>query len=219
MHIPDGFIDLKTAITTGVVSAGGLGACIYRVKKIFKSKTIAIMGVLAALIFALQMINFSIPGGTSGHLLGGALSSIVVGPCGGSIILSVVLIVQALILNDGGLTALGANIFNIAIIGTFSSYLVYYLIRKISKSKSRTNFYIAVAAASWFSVVLASFFAALEIGISGIYEMGITIKAMVIVHMIIGIGEAVITTAIIAFVDRIRPELILTSEITGERSL
>lgn len=210
MHIPDGFVDLKTVITTSVVSAGGLGACIYKVKKIFKSRTIAIMGVLAALIFALQMINFSIPGGTSGHLLGGALSSIVAGPFGGSIILSVVLIVQALIFGDGGITALGANIFNMALIGVFSSYLIYYLIRKISKSK--TNFYIAIAAASWFSVVFASFFAALELGISGTYEMGITMKAMVLVHMVIGIGEAIITTAIIAFVDRVRPELILTNE-------
>ena len=210
MHIPDGFLDLKTVVTTSIVSAGGLGASIYRVKKIFKARVIAIMGVLAALIFALQMINFSIPGGTSGHLLGGALSSIVAGPFAGSIILSVVLIVQALIFNDGGITALGANIFNMAIIGVFSSYLIYYLIRKISKSK--VNFYIAIAAASWFSVVLASFFAALELGISGTYEMAVTMKAMVLVHMVIGAGEAIITTAIIAFVDRIRPDLILTNE-------
>lgn len=210
MHIPDGFVDLKTVITTSIFSAGGLGASIYKIKKIFKAKTIAIMGVLAALIFALQMINFSIPGGTSGHLLGGALSSIVVGPFGGSIILTVVLIVQALIFNDGGITALGANIFNMALIGVFSSYLIYYLIRKISKSK--INFYIAIAVASWFSVVFASFFAALELGMSGTYAMGITLKAMILVHMVIGIGEAVITTAIIAFVDRIRPDLILTNE-------
>lgn len=210
MHIPDGFLDLKTVVTTSIVSAGGLGASIYRVKKIFKARTIAIMGVLAALIFALQMINFSIPGGTSGHLLGGALSSIVAGPAAGSIILSVVLIVQALIFNDGGITALGANIFNMAIIGVLSSYLVYYLIRKISKSK--VNFYIAIAVASWLSVVLASFFAALELGISGTYEMAVTLKAMVLVHMVIGVGEAIITTAIIAFVDRIRPDLILTNE-------
>ncbi|HEY4662332.1 MAG TPA: energy-coupling factor ABC transporter permease [Candidatus Humimicrobiaceae bacterium] len=210
MHIPDGFVDLKTVIATSVASASGLGASIYKVKKIFKARTIAIMGVMAALIFALQMINFSIPGGTSGHLLGGALSSIVAGPSAGSIILSVVLIVQALIFNDGGITALGANIFNMAIIGVLSSYLIYYLIRKISKSK--VNFYIAIAVASWLSVVLASFFAALELGISGTYEMAVTLKAMVLVHMVIGVGEAIITTAIIAFVDRIRPDLILTNE-------
>jgi cobalt/nickel transport system permease protein len=210
MHIPDGFVDLKTVITTSIVSAGGLGASIYKVKKIFKARTIAIMGVLAALIFALQMINFSIPGGTSGHLLGGALSSVIVGPFGGSIILAVVLIVQALIFNDGGITALGANIFNMAIIGVFSSYLIYSLIRKISKSK--INFYIAITVASWFSVVFASTFAALELGISGTYAMGVTLKAMILVHMVIGVGEAIITTAIIAFVDRIRPDLILTNE-------
>jgi predicted neutral ceramidase superfamily lipid hydrolase len=95
MHIPDGFVDLKTVVTTSIVSAGGLGASIYKVKKIFKARTIAIMGVLAALIFALQMINFSIPGGTSGHILGGALSSIIVGPFGGSIILSNVLFIKS----------------------------------------------------------------------------------------------------------------------------
>lgn len=210
MHIPDGFVDLKTVVTTAAVSAGGTGASIYKIKKIFKAKTIAVMGVLAALIFALQMINFSIPGGTSGHLLGGALSSIVAGPFGGSIILTVVLIVQALIFNDGGITALGANIFNMAIIGVFSSYLIYYLIRKISGS--RTVFYISVAVASWFSVVLASFFAALELGISGTYTMGITLKAMVLVHMVIGVGEAFITTMVIAFINRIRPDLILSNQ-------
>jgi len=210
MHIPDGFVDLKTVVTTSVISAGGLGTAIYKVKKIFKAKTVAIMGVLAALIFALQMLNFTIPGGTSGHLLGGALSSIIVGPFGGSIVLSVVLIVQSLIFNDGGITALGANILNMAIVGVFSSYFIYYLIRKISRS--RINFYIAIAVSSWFSVVLASFVAALELGISGTYAMGITLKAMVLVHMVIGVGEAIITTLIIAFIDRIRPDLILTNE-------
>ena len=210
MHIPDGFVDLKTVVTTSVISAGGLGIAIYKVKKIFKAKTVAIMGVLAALIFALQMLNFTIPGGTSGHLLGGALSSIIVGPFGGSIVLSVVLIVQSLIFNDGGITALGANILNMAIVGVFSSYFIYYLIRKISRS--RINFYIAIAVSSWFSVVLASFVAALELGISGTYAMGITLKAMVLVHMVIGVGEAIITTLIIAFIDRIRPDLILTNE-------
>jgi len=213
MHIPDGFVDLKTVITTSVVAAGGLGTSIYKVKKIFKARTIAIMGVLAALIFALQMINFSIPGGTSGHLLGGALSSVIAGPFGGSIILAVVLIVQALIFNDGGITALGANIFNMAIIGVFSSYLIYFFIRKISRSK--INFYIAIAVASWLSVVFASTFAALELGISGTYEMGITLKAMILVHMITGAAEAIITTLIIAFMDRVRPDVMLT----GERSL
>ncbi len=208
MHIPDGFIDLKTAVSAGVVSAGGLAVAIYKVKNYFKAKVIALMGVMSALIFALQMINFSIPGGTSGHLLGGALAAIILGPHAGVVVITVVLIVQAFIFMDGGITALGANVFNMAIIGVYGSYLIYWLILKISKSK--TVFYIAVVLASWLSVVVASFFAALQLGISGTYAMGVTLKAMTGVHAIIGIGEAIITVAVIAFINKVRPDLILT---------
>jgi cobalt/nickel transport system permease protein len=213
MHIPDGFVDLKTAITTGVLSTGGLAVSIFNVKKIFKAKVIALMGIMAALIFALQMINFTIPGGTSGHLLGGALVAIILGPFAGSIVLAVVLIVQALVFMDGGIVALGSNVFNMAICGVLCAYLIYYLFRKISSK--RWLFYTSVAAASWLSVIAASFLAAIELGLSGTYDMGVTVKAMVLVHMVIGIGEAVITTAIIAFIDRIRPDLIITREIKG----
>jgi len=210
MHIPDGFVDLKTALTTGVLSTGGIAASIYSVKKIFKAKVIAMMGIMAALIFALQMINFTIPGGTSGHLLGGALVAIALGPFAGAIVLSVVLIVQALVFMDGGIVALGANIFNMAIAGVLVAYLIYFLFKKISKK--RWVFYLSVVLASWFSVVFASFLAALELGISGTYEMAVTLKAMVLVHMVIGVGEAIITTAVIVFIDRIRPDLIITRD-------
>lgn len=210
MHIPDGFVDLKTAISTGVVSAGGLAVAIYKVKSYFKAKVIALMGVISALIFALQMINFTIPGGTSGHLLGGALAAIVLGPHAGAIVVAVVLIVQAFIFMDGGVVALGANIFNMAIIGVYGSYLIYWLICKISKSK--IAFFTSVAVASWLSVVIASLFAALELGISGTYALGVTLKAMTGVHAVIGIGEAIITVAVVAFISKIRPDLILTRE-------
>lgn len=215
MHIPDGFIDLKTAITTGVISAGGVAASIYKIKKIFKAKVIVLMGMMAALIFALQMINFTIPGGTSGHLLGGALVVITLGPYAGVLVLTVVLIVQALVFMDGGVIAIGANVFNMAICGALSAFLIYMLLKRISKSK--VMFYVATAVASWFSVVFASFFAAFELGVSGTYAMGVTLKAMVLVHMVIGVGEALITTAIIAFIDRVRPDLILTRENIFER--
>ena len=210
MHIPDGFVDIKTAVSTAVVSAGGLAIAIYKVKKFFKARVIATMGIIAALIFAGQMINFTIPGGTSGHLLGGALAAIILGPHAGAIVIAVVLIVQCFIFMDGGVSALGANIFNMAIIGVYGSFLIYMLIGKLSKSK--VNFYISVAAAAWLSVVIASIFAALELGISGIYPMAVTMKAMVLVHMVIGIGEALITTAVIAFIDKVRPDIILTRE-------
>jgi cobalt/nickel transport system permease protein len=208
MHIPDGFVDLKTAITTGVLSTGGLAVSIFNVKKIFKAKVIAMMGIMAALIFALQMINFTIPGGTSGHLMGGAFVAIILGPFAGSIVITVVLIVQALVFMDGGIVALGSNVFNMAICGVFCAYLIYYLFQKISLK--RWLFYTSVAAASWLSVVAGAALAALELGISGTYDIGVTIKAMILVHMVIGVGEAVITTAIIAFVDRVRPDLITT---------
>ncbi len=210
MHIPDGFVDLKTAISTGVISAGGLAAAIYKVKSYFKAKVIALMGVVSALIFALQMINFTIPGGTSGHLLGGALAAIILGPHAGAIVVAVVLIVQAFIFMDGGVVALGANIFNMAIIGVYGSYLIYWLICKISKSK--IAFFTSIAVASWLSVVIASLFAALELGISGTYALGVTLKAMTGVHAVIGIGEAIITVAAVAFISKIRPDLILTRE-------
>ncbi len=210
MHIPDGFVDIKTAVSTAVVSAGGLAVAIYKVKKFFKARVIATMGIIAALIFAGQMVNFTIPGGTSGHLLGGALAAIILGPHAGAIVIAVVLIVQCFIFMDGGVSALGANIFNMAIIGVYGSFLIYMLIGKLSKSK--VNFYISVAAAAWLSVVIASIFAALELGISGIYPMAVTMKAMVLVHMVIGIGEALVTTAAIAFIDKVRPDIILTRE-------
>lgn len=210
MHIPDGFIDLKTAAVTGALSAGGLAGAIYGVKKYFKARVIAMMGVMSALIFALQMINFTIPGGTSGHLLGGALAAIILGPHAGAIVISVVLIVQALVFMDGGIVALGSNIFNMAIIGVYGSFFIYWLLSKISKS--RWMFLTAVGIASWLSVVIASFFVALELGISGTYELGITMKAMLGVHAVIGLGEAAITIAVITFINRVRPELILTRD-------
>jgi cobalt/nickel transport system permease protein len=210
MHIPDGFVDLKTAAATGALSAGALAGAIYGIKKYFKARVIAMMGVMSALIFALQMINFTIPGGTSGHLLGGALAAIVLGPHAGAVVIAVVLIVQALIFMDGGIIALGTNIFNMAIIGVYGSFAIYWLLQKISKKS--WIFFSAVAVASWVSVVIASFFAALELGISGTYAIEITIKAMLGVHTVIGIGEAAITLAVVAFVYRIRPELILSKE-------
>lgn len=211
MHIPDGFIDLKTALATGVLSTAGLAVSIFNVKKIFKAKVIAMMGIMAALIFALQMINFTIPGGTSGHLLGGALVAIILGPFAGSIVLTVVLIVQALVFMDGGIVALGSNVFNMAICGVLCAYLIYYLFQKVSSK--RWLFYTSVAAAAWLSVVFASFLAALELGISGTYDIRVTIRAIVLVHMVIGVGEALITTAIIAFIDRVRPDLIITRKL------
>jgi cobalt/nickel transport system permease protein len=208
VHIPDGFIDLKTAAVTGVISLSGFTVAIIKVKQYFRARVVVLMGIFAALVFAAQMINFTILGGTSGHLLGAALTTIILGPYAGGIIITVVLIVQAFAFGDGGISALGANTFNMAIVGVISAYLVYKLITKFSKS--RTVFFCAVAFSSWFSVVVASLFTSIELAVSGTYTLGLTLSSMVIIHMIIGLGEAAITVIVIAFIDKIKPDLILT---------
>lgn len=208
MHIPDGFIDIKTAAATGVFSLSGFIVAIIKVKQYFRAKVVVVMGVFAALIFAAQMVNFTIIGGTSGHLLGAALASIILGPYAGGIIITVVLIVQAFAFGDGGITALGANVFNMAIVGVISAYLIYKLITRFSKS--RAVFYTSVAVSSWFSVVMASTFCSFELAISGTYSLGITLGSMVPIHIVIGAGEAIITTLVIAFIDKVKPDVILT---------
>lgn len=210
MHIPDGFVDLKTAVTTGVFSVAGFIAAIVKVKQYFKARVVVLMGIFAALIFAAQMVNFTILGGTSGHLLGAALAAIILGPYAGGIVITAVLVVQAFLFGDGGITALGANVFNMAILGIIAAYLAYKLITRFSKK--RFVFYIAVFFSAWFSVVVASFFASLELAISGIYPLSLTVKAMIPIHMMIGLGEAAITAAVVAFIDKVRPELILTRD-------
>jgi len=205
MHIPDGFLSPPVFISGWAVALGVLSYALKKTRKILKDKLVPLMGVMAAFIFAAQMLNFPVLGGTSGHFLGGALASVTLGPYVGAIVLSLVLIVQCLIFQDGGLTTLGANIFNMAIVGTILSYYLYVLLRKIFP---KTNMLIAVSISSWFSVVLAATFCALELSLSGTLQFGVVLPAMVFVHIFIGIGEAIITTFILSFILKVRPDLI-----------
>ena len=164
------------------------------------------MGVMSAFIFAAQMINFPVIGGTSGHLLGGVLAVVLLGPYAGAVVLTCVLIVQCLIFQDGGLTALGANIFNMSIVGTMGGYFIYRIISRIWEGNR--GIIMGTAIASWFSVVAASAFCAMELGISGTSPLKIVLPAMVGVHMLIGIGEAVITIIVVKFILQVRPDLI-----------
>jgi cobalt/nickel transport system permease protein len=205
MHIPDGFLSPSVFISSWAVALGALTYALKKTRKILKDKLVPLMGVMAAFIFAAQMLNFPVLGGTSGHLLGGVLASVTLGPYAGAIVLSLVLIVQCLIFQDGGLTALGANIFNMAIVGTILSYYLYALLRKILP---KTNMLIPVFISSWFSVVLAATFCALELSLSGTLQFGVVLPAMVFVHIFIGIGEAIITTFILSFILKVRPDLI-----------
>lgn len=205
MHIPDGFLALSTWAPAWLLSICGLWYSMKKVMKALKDKTVPLMGVTAAFIFAAQMLNFPVAGGTSGHLLGGVLAAVLLGPYAGAVVISVVLIVQCLIFQDGGITALGANMFNMAFLGVISGYLIYKTARKF------IGILPAVAVASWISVVIASVACAIELAVSGTSPLKIVLPAMVGVHMLIGIGEAVITCFVIGFILKLRPDLIYTT--------
>ncbi|WP_340140009.1 energy-coupling factor ABC transporter permease [Desulfofarcimen acetoxidans] len=198
MHIPDGFLDVKTWVSTGVISAGALGYSIKKSKESLNDRQVPLLGVMAAFIFAAQMINFPVAGGTSGHLLGAALAAILLGPWNASIILSSVLIIQCLFFQDGGLTALGGNIFNMAVVGVLTSYLVYRGITLLNSSKATKI--IASFAAAWISVVVACLAASLELAVSGTAPLNIVIPAMLSWHVLIGIGEGMITAVVVSVV-------------------
>lgn len=206
MHIPDGFLAVNTWAPLWAVSIGGLGYCLRKTAQLLKDKMVPLMGVMAAFIFAAQMLNFPVAGGTSGHLLGGVLAAVLVGPFGGAIVIAVVLAVQCLVFQDGGLTALGANIFNMSFIGAMGGYFIYNSIRKtIGEEK---GIIAGAAVAGWLSVVIASAACAVELAVSGTSPLRIALPAMVGVHMLIGVGEAVITCLVIGFVLKVRRDLI-----------
>lgn len=214
MHIPDGFLSTPVWGTSAGVSLVYLTAVVNYLKKMLQEKLIPIMGVLGAFIFAAQMLNFPVAGGTSGHLLGGVLAAIVLGPYAGSFIIALVLIVQCLIFQDGGLTALGANILNMSIVGTLGGYGIFYLLKEYllrgSNGGIRASFCYGVAA--WASVVLASSACAIELAISNTAPLKIVLPTMVGIHAIIGIGEAVITVICINALKKIRPDLITSGD-------
>jgi len=206
MHIPDGFIDAKTAIATGVIATVGLGIALTSVRRTVPSCRIPLIGLAAAFVFAAQMLNFPVAGGTSGHLIGAVLVTVLLGPNAAVLVLSAVLILQCFMFADGGVTALGANIFNMALIAPSVGYGFYTAIRRIAGDGLRSRLF-ATAFASWCSTVAASIVCAGQLALSGTAAWGVCFTVMTGVHMLIGIGEAFITTLVVAGVARVRPEL------------
>ncbi len=180
-----------------------------------QDRMVPLMGVLSAFVFAAQMINFPVMGGTSGHLLGGVLTAILLGPWAGASVIACVLIFQCLVFQDGGLTALGANILNMALVGTVGGYFLYRFVA-ILRGGQR-SIVTGATAAAWFSVVIAASLCALELALSGTSPLALVLPAMAAVHAVIGIGEAVITGLIVAFILRTRPDLIYKGESLGSR--
>jgi cobalt/nickel transport system permease protein len=209
MHIPDGFIDAPTSVAAGAVAVGVLGVSLRKSGEMMEDKEAPLAGLVAAFIFAVQMLNFPVAGGTSGHLLGGLLAAVLVGPWIGALCVSVVLVVQALLFADGGLSALGLNIMNMAIVGAFVGYGIFLLARRLLPA-TRGGIVTAAAAAALVSVVLASVAFTLEyaVGGAGGASVGRVAAATVGVHVLIGIGEALITALTVSAVLAVRPDLV-----------
>lgn len=207
MHIPDGFLSLSISLVTWVVAIALIAICLKRVKADYQERAVPLMGVCAAFIFAAQMINFPIPGGTSGHLMGGTLAGVLLGPWAGSLVMAVVFIVQSVMFQDGGLTVLGANIFNMGLIGTFGGYYLYRAIRFSIGRDRWPGMAVGVAVAAWASVVVAATVVAFQLALSGTVPLTVALAAMTGWHVLIGIGEAIISVVTVSFIWRTRPDL------------
>lgn len=209
MHIPDGFIDAETSLGAGAVAAAGIGISLRKARDTLDERQVPLAGLVAAFVFAVQMLNFPVAGGTSGHLLGGVLAAVLVGPYVGALCVAVVLVVQSLLFADGGLTALGLNIDNMAFVGAFGGYALFLGIRSVLPRRVGS---IAVASgiAAGAGVVLASIAFTIEyaIGGTGGASVGTVVVAMVGVHLLIGIGEGIITAMTVSAVLASRPDLV-----------
>ncbi|MFG2451585.1 energy-coupling factor ABC transporter permease [Streptomyces sp. NPDC048512] len=209
MHVPDGFINAPVSAVTGVVAAGAIAVSLRGARRELDERTAPLAGLVAAFIFAVQMLNFPVAAGTSGHLLGGALAAILVGPYTGVLCVSVVLLMQGILFADGGLTALGVNITDMAIVTTVVSYALF---RGLVKVLPRTRRSVTVASfvAALLSVPAAAVAFTLIYAVGGTTDIAITkvATAMIGVHVLIGIGEAVITALTVGAVIAVRPDLV-----------
>jgi cobalt/nickel transport system permease protein len=206
MHVPDGLLDLKTASTTAFLSLSALTAALRRLRLGLPRRRIPLMGLAAAFLFTAQMLNFPVAGGTSGHLLGAVLATVLLGPSAAIVVMTAVLLIQCLLFADGGLLALGANVFNMAVVAVLAGHAVYRAVSRVLPD--RRGLLVAAAFAAWCSTVLASICCAAELAWSGVAPWGLVFPAMATVHMLIGLGEAVITTLVIAAIMRARPDLL-----------
>lgn len=207
MHFPDGFLSIPVTILLWVISIIVIGIALRKTSRQLNDKNIPLMGILAAAIFAGQMLNFSVTGGTSGHLLGAALATLLLGPWAAILVMTSVVSVQALLFQDGGLIALGANLFNMALVGVFVSYAVTTLFKKIIKNE-RNGLFVGSAVSAWFSIFFAALACALELALSGTSPANIAVPAMAAIHALIGIGEALITLGAVNFIYAARKDLL-----------
>jgi cobalt/nickel transport system permease protein len=204
LHIPDGFLSVTVSLVCWAITAVILAVAIRRTEGEFAERQIPLMGVMAAFIFAAQMINFPVAGGTSGHMVGGALAAITLGPWAGMLAMTAVIGVQALLFQDGGLLAMGANILNMGLVTAVIGYGFYRAVQGRSTAARLS----AAGGAAWLSVMAGALFTGLQLWLSGTSPLTLVMPAMLSVHAVIGLGEALITVAALAFILRTRPGLL-----------
>jgi cobalt/nickel transport system permease protein len=209
MHIPDGFIDGPTSFVAGLVALALVAWSLRITAKTLDDREVPVVGLVAAFVFALQMLNFPVANGTSGHLLGGVLAAVLVGPYAGALAVTVVLVVQALLFADGGLSALGLNVVNMAMVGAVAGYGVFLVVRRLL-GRSAPSVATAAGVAAFAAPVLASLAFTLEYAIGGndAVSIGAVAGSMIGVHALIGIGEGIITALAVGAVMATRPDLV-----------
>jgi len=206
MHIPDGMLSPAVSLVTNIGAYSILAYGVAWTKRYFDQRRIVLMAVLGALIFAFQMLNFPIASGTSGHFMGSALAAIILGPWVAAVLMTAVLAIQAFLLGDGGIVALGANILNIAIIGPFVGYACYRAI--VHFSETRAMRMLGGFVGGWAATLIPAWAAALQLWLSGKANLLVVTSAMGIWHTVTGIAEGVITAAFIGYLLSVRPDLI-----------
>lgn len=207
MHIPDGFLTTEVAVACAVPAAACVGIGLRRANVELDERRVPLLGVTAAFVFAAQMLNFPVAGGTSGHFLGAALAAILLGPWLACVVMAVVLTVQAFVFADGGITALGANILNMGVVGALLVGGLMLAARSVA-GRGRTAFLAIAAGGAWLAVMAGATATSLELAMSGTVPLGTVLPAMLGVHSLIAIGEAVVTVAAVSAVLSTRPDLI-----------
>ncbi|HEX6255513.1 MAG TPA: energy-coupling factor ABC transporter permease [Euzebyales bacterium] len=209
MHAPDGFLNAGTAVTTGLLSTGAVGAALRQMRSSMADRQVPLAGLTAAFVFAAQMFNFPVAAGTTGHLLGGALAAVLLGPAAGAVVVTVVVVVQALAFADGGLTALGYNVLNMAVVTAFGGYGVFVLMRRLLPANA-AGVVAATGLAAGVSVALSAMAFAVEwlFGATAPVPFDTVFGAMVGVHLLIGVGEGLISAMAVGAVLAARPDLV-----------
>jgi cobalt/nickel transport system permease protein len=209
MHVPDGFLDATTSMATGAVAVAAVGVALRGARRELDDRAAPLAGLVATFVFATQMLNFPVGAGTSDHLLGGALAAILVGPFTGLLCLSVVLLVQCLLFADGGITALGTNIDLMGVVTVAVGWLVFRALQRVLP-KRLSSVAPAAAVGAFVSVPAAAlcFTGLYAVGGQAEIPLGTLAAAMVGWHLIIGLGEAVITGLAVASIVAVRPDLV-----------